>query len=196
MHGIPEAQMSENVHGVSRTIGTGKKDVKYCQCGCGKIVKNKYVKYHYIPTNKIHGDHLTGLYALWRNIRYRCTCKTSKDYFWYGSRGIFVCKDWNNYFEFKNWAIRSGYKKGVTIERKNTNGNYEPENCIFTTVEKNNRNKTTGYWWFIYGKRFASAQSAAEFWGFTEQAIMYWCGLGRKAWPQPHCYRVRKYGNY
>ena len=197
MNGIPESQKLESAQNVNRHIGTEKKKEipkGFCQCGCGGKAKNRYIRFHYIPTNKIHGDHLTKLYGLWRNFRYRCKCKTSKDFIHYGIRGITVCEEWEDYINFKKWALFLGYKEGLSIERKNTNGNYDPENCIFTTIKENNRNKTNGYWWFIYGKRFNSSVSAAKFWDVAQATICAWCGLRKNSWSRPHCYVVRKYG--
>ena len=139
-----------------------------------------------------HGDHLTRLYGLWRNLRYRCRCKTSKDYKHYGFRGIFSCKEWDEYKVFKKWALENGYKKDLTIERKNNNGPYSPENCCFVPISENNKNKSNGYWWFVYGKRFASHYDAAKFWAVSPSTICSWCGQ-RKEKPMQLCYAIRKY---
>ena len=51
-----------------------------------------------------------------------------------------MCEDWlNNYSEFKKWAIDNGYKDGLHIHRKDSNGNYEPDNCIYLTQTENSR---------------------------------------------------------
>ena len=64
----------------------------------------------------------------------------------YGGRGITVCKEWNGSFEiFRDWAITHGYEDGkghdCSIDRINNDGNYEPENCRWTTakVQANNQ---------------------------------------------------------
>lgn len=90
------------------------------------------------------------LYPLWKSIKYRCYCTTSKDYSRYGGRGIVMCEEWKNDFKaFYDWAISNGYKeektdKGLnilTIDRIDVNGNYEPSNCRFVTNLVQARNK-------------------------------------------------------
>lgn len=59
----------------------------------------------------------------------------------YGARGISICSEWVNSFEsFKTWAYSSGYKDGLTLDRINNDGNYEPSNCRWTTQEIQHRN--------------------------------------------------------
>ncbi len=90
------------------------------------------------------------LYPLWKSIKHRCYCKTSKDYIRYGGRGIVMCSEWkDNFLSFYEWAISNGYKeektnKGLnilTIDRIDVNGNYEPDNCRFVTNEIQSQNK-------------------------------------------------------
>lgn len=70
--------------------------------------------------------------------------KNHHTYEYYGARGISVCEEWNqpdSYPAFKNWAINNGYKEGLTIDRIDVNGNYEPSNCRWVTQEVQNENK-------------------------------------------------------
>lgn len=82
------------------------------------------------------------LYCVWCEMKQRCLNPNNKKYEVYGKRGIKVCEEWKNSFHaFRFWAISHGYKKGLTIDRINTNGNYEPSNCRWVTqkVQQNNR---------------------------------------------------------
>jgi hypothetical protein len=54
----------------------------------------------------------------------------------YGGRGIIRCEEWNDFKVFYEWAITSGYNDALTIERKNSEGNYEPSNCTWIALEK------------------------------------------------------------
>ena len=75
-----------------------------------------------------------------------------------------MCDEWiNNPGSFYDWSINNGYKKGLTIDRIDVNGNYEPSNCRWVTKEvqdnnrRNNRNITYN------GKEKTLAQWAREY---------------------------------
>jgi hypothetical protein len=80
------------------------------------------------------------LYSIYHNMKYRCftaTCHAFKDY---GGRGITVCDDWigeEGYTNFYNWSIANNYQEGLSIDRINNDGNYEPSNCRWITKSKN-----------------------------------------------------------
>jgi len=93
-------------------------------------------------SNITHGAYGTSIYRIWRGIRDRCSNPNLPDYQYYGIRGIKVCYEWQNSFEaFRNWAIVNGYKQGLTIDRKNNDGNYEPSNCKWTDMKSQSNNK-------------------------------------------------------
>ncbi|MDD5022191.1 MAG: hypothetical protein PHR82_08720, partial [Endomicrobiaceae bacterium] len=52
-----------------------------------------------------HGLHGHPLYVVWKGMRERCNCKTADNYQFYGGRGISVCKEWNDFLCFYEWAI-------------------------------------------------------------------------------------------
>ena len=150
-----------------------------------------------------HGETKTKLCGLWRNIRYRCNCKTSKDYSNYGARGITFFEGWNDYIVFKNWALSNGYKEGLSIERKDTNKGYNPDNCTFITIAENNKNRTNTKFWFINGIKFSSSKDAAIFFKVGQSTILRWCqgdnqfhkanGKRYKYPPKENCYMEHKY---
>ena len=111
-----------------------------CLCGCGEYPKfgNKYVNGH---NNLKHGLQNTRLYHIWEATKQRCYNSNNKRYKDYGSRGIIICNEWLEFIPFRDWALGNGYKENLQIDRKDTNGNYCPENCHFITNMENQRNK-------------------------------------------------------
>ena len=84
------------------------------------------------------------LYGIWAKIKERCRDESCARYKDYGGRGIDVCDEWATDFDgFADWAKANGYKRGLTIDRMDNDGNYEPDNCQWITRREQNRNKRT-----------------------------------------------------
>lgn len=81
------------------------------------------------------------LYAVWKQMIYRCTKPNHPSYKRYGGRGISICEDWLNSFDtFSEWALNNGYERGLSIDRIDNGGNYEPDNCrwVDRVAQQNN----------------------------------------------------------
>lgn len=86
-----------------------------------------------------HGLRKHRLYRTWQQMMSRCYNEKSTSYKYYGMIGIKVCKDWHNVVTFVNDMFPT-FKEGLTLDRKNSNGNYEKDNCRWATKEVQNRN--------------------------------------------------------
>ncbi len=133
----------------------GKGRRYYCKCDCGTL--KSILGTNLMAGNTVscgcmrgkaskHGDckdgSETNIYRLWGHMKERCTNPKKDNYDRYGGRGIKVCDEWMNNFElFKAWALDHGYKRGLQIDRIDSNGNYEPGNCRFVTGKINTRNQ-------------------------------------------------------
>ena len=128
-----------------------------CKCECGKTISTLgrdlvnghtkscgcYSRDKTIERNTKHNLHGTRLYRIWKAIRTRCNNPNFYRYCDYGGRGITICKEWDDFTNFYNWAINNGYSEELSIDRINVNGNYEPSNCRWVDdfVQMNNTRK-------------------------------------------------------
>jgi hypothetical protein len=121
----------------------------------------------FVPTRLDHGFAYAGkthpLYQVWSSMKGRCYNKKNPRYSCYGEEGIVVGEEWrDDAGSFCRWGLANGWEKGLTIDRINTKGNYEPSNCRFLTRTENNKTRRlviksnrTGYCGVSHrGKRF------------------------------------------
>ena len=126
--------------------------VYICKCDCGNEItarQSNLVKGHHTScgklgckkTNLTHGMRQTDIYKKYYDIHTRCNDKNNP---LYGGRGISVCEKWSGpsgFLSFMEWSMANGYEEGLSLDRINVNGDYCPENCRWTDMETQARNK-------------------------------------------------------
>ena len=139
---------------------------------CGCYVSEKTSKANI--ERKTHGMSRHNLYARWQRIKSRCLTKSNKRYSDYGGRGITICEEWkNDFMSFYNWAINNGYSPELGIDRIENNGNYEPSNCRFVTIKKNNNNTRQNIIVEYNGMKI-TLMEACEMIGFERRYTTIW----------------------
>ena len=112
-----------------------------------------------------HGKSHTRLYTIHQNMKRRCNNPKNKWYYLYGGKGIRVCDEWSGKYGFVNfakWAMENGYSDELTIDRIDSDGNYEPSNCRWATPHEQNMNRETTWYATIDG---------------IKKPVMEWCEL-------------------
>lgn len=88
--------------------------------------------------SRVNGSN-THTYDCWKAMRQRCYKESDKSYHRYGGQGITICQEWrNDYDAFHDWAMAcDDYAPGLTVDRKDPDGPYEPSNCRWLTRSEN-----------------------------------------------------------
>lgn len=120
---------------VVRTSALTCGESRSCGCGRSEAAKKQF---------SIHGLYEHPLYAIWSAMKERCYNPKHPSFHRYGDRGIRVCENWLGNFElFYNWALINGYQSGLTLERIDNDGNYDPGNCKWATYHEQAQNKSS-----------------------------------------------------
>lgn len=144
---LSEDQKDKHGHWVYKAVCKECGFVKYSHYGgikspitktCTHInMAGKYCEYNTDWSNK----RLAGIFSDMKN---RCYNQNSKDYRFYGAKGIQICEEWiNDPKKFEDWAMANGYADNLTIDRVESSKNYCPENCRWITLEHNSKYKST-----------------------------------------------------
>lgn len=136
----------------------GGKSRWICDCDCGKR-KEKSVTRNDLVTGKVkscgclykdsnkgrnvtHGKTGKRLYRIWLSMRQRCNYSAGKSFKNYGGKGISVCEEWESFQNFYDWAMANGYSDNLTIDRKENDKGYSPDNCRWATMKEQQNNRT------------------------------------------------------
>lgn len=173
-----------------------------CDCGNSKRVKPTFLFSGHIKTCGIecpyHNENSDGrskdpVYYIWNQVKQRCYNPKTHGYYLYGGRGITICDEWlNDFWKFSKWAKESGYEPGLSIDRINGNGNYEPSNCRWATAKEQRENASDPYTYMdrplrricrraktydIFGEKLTMAQITEKY-GISEPFIRYRLKIG------------------
>jgi len=133
-----------------------KKALWECVCDCGNVVTVFSTNLRKGTTQScgcycrerhtIHGEYKSRLYQIWHGMMQRCTSPNNKKYDDYGGRGISVCDEWHDFAKFREWAMANGYDESAeqwkcTLDRRDNDGNYCPENCRWVDMMEQGQNK-------------------------------------------------------
>lgn len=125
-------------------------------CGCYSLEEK-------IKNNTTHGLSKTRLFRIYQGMKNRCYNQNIKGYKDYGAKGIIICKDWlDDFVSFYNWSLKNSYADNLTIDRINTNGNYEPNNCRWATMKEQENNRTNNHLITFQNKTQTLSQWADE----------------------------------
>lgn len=89
-----------------------------------------------------HGMTNTRIFHEWQSMLQRCNNPNNQRYEDYGGRGIKVCDEWiDNFVSFYEWSMDNGYDEILTLDRKDVDGDYSPDNCRWVTNLEQQSNK-------------------------------------------------------
>lgn len=143
------------IHLVCQNCGKPKgKSIRPLCMSCATIGKSKPMtpaflsalrsnglKAHAAKRTHGRGNKFDLTYRTWMNMRNRCRSKRLREFVIYGARGIAVCERWN---DFRNFVADMGEKPaGLSIDRINNGGHYEPGNCRWATPRQQAQNRRT-----------------------------------------------------
>lgn len=125
-----------------------------------------------------HGYSHTRLHNIWIGMRQRCRDVNTREYHRYGGRGISVCEEWEDFEEFRKWALANGYDENApqgqcTLDRIDNDGNYEPSNCRWATMEEQSLNRPKRSSYYEYNGESHTLYEWANLFGIAYRTLKY-----------------------
>lgn len=113
------------------------------------------------------------LTVIFNNMKQRCYNPCNSSYKNYGGRGIKICEEWlNEHKTFYDWAINNGYNNSLTLDRIDSNGNYEPFNCRWVSMEVQQNNRRNNHKITLNGETKNVSQWSKQY-GVTRDGFLY-----------------------
>jgi hypothetical protein len=161
-----------------RVLSSGRKMPAWVlRCDCGRevvamttnLTKGKHQSCGCAPRGKLEGEAWSKWpeYSVWRQMVQRCTLSTSPNYPWYGGRDIRVCARWTvgefGKTGFECFIEDMGRRpEGMTLDRADPDGNYEPNNCRWATWTEQQNNRGNNRFLEAAGRRLTVSQWAHQ----------------------------------
>lgn len=126
-----------------------------CECGTEKKIRQDHLKSGCVvscgcfrkeqicESSRTHGMSNTRIYRIWKGMLNRCRNQNIPQYRNWGGRGITVCDEWLEFTPFYEWSMSNGYTDNLTLDRKDNDGNYCPDNCRWTTRREQSLNRSS-----------------------------------------------------
>lgn len=134
----------------SAPLGQSLRSGASTSCGCIAIEKAR--------ANAKHGASGTLEYKAWHSMIQRCTNPRNHKWHRYGGRGITVCERWLSYEAFLEDMGPRPF--GMTIDRRENDGNYEPGNCRWATQPQQARNRSTNKFVIVDGEALTVSEAS------------------------------------
>lgn len=153
-----------------------------CDCGAEKVVAGVYLRSGLVTSCGCYAREISGgkpkhgawshpLYGRWNQMHQRCENPNQQDYALYGGRGIKVCERWSGADGVLHFIEDMGpCPEGMTLDRRDNDGPYSPENCHWATPVEQNRNRRSSRTVMYEGREVTLAE-AAELSGIDHRAI-------------------------
>lgn len=107
-----------------------------------------------------HGMTDSRLHCIWMQMRRRCVSRACPDYPRYGGRGITICTEWQEFEPFQRWSEQNGYADHLTLDRRENDQGYRPDNCRWIGRAAQNRNRRDNKRYLFAGRMLMVSEIA------------------------------------
>lgn len=160
-----------------------------CRCDCGNVIQTTPSAWNFGQIKSCgclsqearveHTPELDRLRIIYNGMMQRCNNPKATNYECYGGRGINICQEWQDDFnKFAEWALSHGYEDGLTIDRTNNDGNYEPGNCHWATAKEQAQNQRPKRGGHLYRGKYRTQAEIAKILHMPDTTLSGWIKKG------------------
>lgn len=123
----------------TRVLGTHLINNRTSSCGC---LRRELARTKTVTHGATRAHRPTPTYISWQGMNARVNDPNRANYKYYGGRGISICERWQGPNGFQNFLADMGERpEGLSLDRRNNDGNYEPDNCRWATRSQQMKNR-------------------------------------------------------